>query len=376
MPTNATSNKTFTRGTLFMALLLLGSNAAQGDFRPRYEDPAVVERSELVVVARLDERTIEWIPRFDRQEGASWKYHATLVIEEVLKGECEEKEIPIVIHFGLRPIVGPKGRVEIHDTMSSVIDLTLVFEDAREDHLWFLRRRSGKYGHQPGTGNYGIVDPEDFQALKWKDYLLAYMADDPETAVRKWATENPDNAERAKRYLDHMEVRCILEIEDAGKRFDELLPFYLNRTTWNMKPEAREGIIACGTIAGEGLEEVFVDPESVHFREDIILMWRDIGYRKAVPILIDLLARHDRFWAEQDLKEGWWNDVGSEENPRRRAIYGEVFNSLWTLRAFKDPRAKEVLKMTRDRWQAVNFDNTQIVEACDAALRELSESSD
>ena len=28
--------------------------------------------------------------------------------------------------------------------------------------------------------------------------------------------------------------------------------------------------------------------------------------------------------------------------------------------------------MTRDRWKAIDFDNPQIVEECDAALRELS----
>ena len=140
-----------------------------------------------------------------------------------------------------------------------------------------------------------------------------------------------------------------------------------------MKCEAREGIISCGKVAAGRLREVFDDPERAAFRDDIILMWRDIGYREAVPLLIDLLKTHDDFWVQQDLQKGWWNnDVSSKQTRRRRNIYGEIYYGVCALRSFKDPRARDVLKMTRDRWAAIDFDNPQIVEECEAALRELS----
>jgi hypothetical protein len=102
-------------------------------------------------------------------------------------------------------------------------------------------------------------------------------------------------------------------------------------------------------------------------------MWRDMGYRESTPLLIDLLKQHDRFWAEQRLQKGWWNDFSNpEQTERRRDIYGEVYAGVYTLRSFRDPSAKEVLELTRKRWSAINFDNKQIVEECDAALRELA----
>ena len=89
-------------------------------------------------------------------------------------------------------------------------------------------------------------------------------------------------------------------------------------------------------------------------------------------MLIDLLQQHDRFWAEQRLQKGWWNDFSNpEQTERRRDIYGDVYAGVCALRAFRDPRAKEVLELTRKRWLAINFDNKQIVEECDAALREF-----
>ena len=52
----------------------------------------------------------------------------------------------------------------------------------------------------------------------------------------------------------------------------------------------------------------------------------------------------------------------------RRDIYGEVYSAVCALKNSKDSRAIETLLLTRKRWQAINFDNKQIVEACEAAL--------
>jgi len=376
---------------LVFVAMLASSERAQGWMRPWYEDAVVVERSELIVVGHLKEGTIEYV-RHKRKasEGASWEHHATLIVTEVLKGTCDEEEIPVIIHYGLTPVVGgfvkrenfmldsrmgrddyPKDIIEIIDTSDDSYKLSQI-SDARADNLWFLRRRSGPYGWEPGAGDYGIVDPEDLQSLEWKEYFLSYLADDPETAIRGFVKKNPERAGRAKSYLDHLEVQRILKIEDTGERYDRLLPYYLNRTNWNMRPEARDGIVACGEIAGERLREVFDDPGRAEFRQDVIYLWREMGYNETVPLLIDLLEKHDRFWAEQDLQEGWWNrDTESEETRRRRNTYGEVYAAVCALRLFQDPRSEEVLKMTRDRWKIMDFENPQILEECEAALEAL-----
>jgi hypothetical protein len=373
---------------LSLAIALLSPTLAHAWLRPSCEDATVVERSELIVVGHLKADSIKYVLHERKaDEGRSWEHHATLVISDVLKGSLDSRRIPIIVHYGLSPRVGgisvshsfdpdqglsskddPKAAIYILDTGNSAMSFSALVSDAGKDNLWFLRKRSGVYGRKPGSGKYGIVDPEDLQPLELKDYFLAYLSKDPELAVKRHMANNPAVAQRAQRYLDHLETHRILKIEDPTQRLEKLLPFYVKRT-----PEAREGIISCGMTAGKQLRKIFDDPERADLRDDIIRMWRDIGYKEAVPVLIDLLKKHDRFWAKQELQKGWWNkDVGSEQTRRRRDVYGEVYYGVSALRTFKDRRAKSVIEQTRNRWKAINFDNQQIVEECEAALQELA----
>jgi hypothetical protein len=254
------------RPFLLLAMLLAGSTAAHSFLRVMYEDVTVVERSELIVAGRLDRESIRQVLHEQRRpdEGQSWEYHATLVITEVLKGKAPGEEMPIVIHYGLTPArkvvqnslipdsppqeVGPIG---MYDTGNSVVSFSPLIEDVEAENLWFLRRRSGRYGEEPGTGSYGIVDPEDVQPLAWKDYFLAFLAADPEGAVAEYARKNPQSSYRAQQYLDLMEVQRIRKIEDPGERCDKLLPYFLSRPRWHMSwGEAKAGLISCGPLTG------------------------------------------------------------------------------------------------------------------------------
>jgi hypothetical protein len=367
---------------LLMSLLVLVqfTSVARAWKRATYEDATVVARSELIVVAHLKAGSVKHVPhKTPRGAGLSWEHHAILVITELLKGKCDKKEIPVVIHYGLTPNLvsevkgAPKDVIEILDT-SDGGGIGPVAKDAAKDNLWFLRKRSGNRGSEPGTGDFGIVDPEDVQPLHWKPYFLLYLSEDPGAAVRDYARRNPVLGQRGKNYLDHLEVQRILKTEDPLKRYDGLLPFFLARTSWNMASEARTGIVACGQPAGARLKELFFDPKQKNFRSDVIWMWRDIGYRESTPLLIDLLKQHDQFWAGQRMQKGWWNDYSNPEHQTdlRRSVYGEVFAAVSALKSFHDPAAKEVLELTKKRWSAINFDNTQIVEMCDGALRALN----
>jgi hypothetical protein len=367
--------------------------SAYGWMRPLYEDATVVDRSELIVIGHLKDGSLEYVPhKKNRDEGASWEHHARLVITEVLKGRSDEKEIPLTIHYGLTPVVGgyvkresfmldqrggrtdyPTIIIEILDTGNSSVGMPPLVKDGREDNIWFLRQRSGIYGREPGTGAFGIVDPEDLQPLGLKDYFLCYLSPDPEASLREMVRKVPSISKRAQRYLDHMAIQRTLRVPDTEERLEKLLPYFLNRTTWDMKNEARSGIIACGAIAAQRLEELFQNPKHASFREDIILMWRDMGFRDAAPILIEILKASDQFWAGQKLQTNWWNSsVGSAETERRRQMYGEMYYSVCALRTLRDQRAKPVLLLTRDRWRSIAFDNPQIVEECDAALKDLA----
>jgi hypothetical protein len=378
--------------TTLVALSL--ATTALAWLRVSYEDATIVERSELIVVGHLDVSSIEYVPHsVEPSGGRSWEHHAKLVITEVIKGTCEANEIPIIIHYGLTPLVGgyvkrdgfmidrrfgrtdcPTNKVEIIDTGNSVIGHEPIVEVAGQDNLWFLRRRGGVYGREPSAGNLGIVDPEDLQPLKLREYFLCYLSDHPEQAVREYVAGHPELAGRAQRYFDHLDLQRILKTPDPGARFDGLLPYYLKGQTWDNKAEARIGIVSCGRVAGEKLLSLFRDPSHKDRRQDIILLWRDVNYTSAAPLLISLLEESDRFWAQQHLTKGWWNDnTDPQLAQKRKAIYGEVYYAVAALRGFQDPRAREAIELTKRRWETIGFENPQIVEECDAALKALSE---
>jgi len=371
--------------------LTLPASPALGWLRPWYEDITIVQRSELIVLGRLKRGSVR-----SASPGAGFtQYHAQLAIATVLKGAIEDSQIPVIIYHGLSPMVGnrivgdvtridlgPLDRfnrtepIQIMDTGSSGKSLEPLVEDAGEDNLWFLRRRSGNYGREAGTGDFGIVDPQDLQPLSLQDYFLAYLSTDPEAEVKAQLALHPEIAFRAQRYLDHMEVQRILAVPDAETRIQRLLPFYIKRQAWAAGPpthylEARRAIIDSGEMSAPYLGQLFADRNLVELKEDIIEIWGEINFRGCAIKLVELLEEHDRFWAGQHLKPDWWNrDYQSALTQRRRRIYGEVYKSLIVLGKLGDERAINAINQTRARWdRGSNNLNREIVEQCDRALR-------
>ncbi len=362
-----------------LVVLFLSTDATNGFMRISMEDATVLEQSELVVVARLKEGSIH-IP--DNEDGC-WPFHATLVIANVLKGKCDQKEIPIAFAFGLTPVVGgsridrnpsQKGVVEIFDTGNSTVGWPSLVKDARQDNLWFLSELSlvDRKRRKSGKGTYAVAIPEQVRPLSWKDYIVAYMSDDPEKEIQRHANgKDAWIAQRAKRYLDHREVQRILTIEDPAERYEKLLPFFLRRTTWGVTREAADGIKGCGKVGGKRLEEVFLDPKHRDSREEIIIMWRWMEYREAVPVLIDQFQHYyDAYW--KGIRKGWEQNPGSDETQSRILVYREMRYAITTLVSLKDPAAKDAIAMTRDRWKAVDPEGQGLVRDCDEALRVLS----
>lgn len=273
--------------------------------RPHIQDGMLVESSELIVIGHLQKDSIVYVPH-DRTDAKSWEHHAALIVTKVLKGKTDKTEIPIIVHYGLDLKVdgkflaqgrgmtlpgNPKEAIEIWDTGNSTMVLAPTVKDAGRDHIWFLRRLS-EMGRKPGNGKLGIVNPEDIQAADLKSYFRAYLAENPEQAVRKYTEGNPELADRAGGYLDHLKVLRIIEIEDPDERLHQLMPIYLSGASWNHKSEARDGIIACGQIAGPALMDVYERSP----RNDILRLLGLIRYRGCVPLLIEVLEKNDQLW--------------------------------------------------------------------------------
>lgn len=379
------------RNLLVVISLALLAPEAHAWLRASYEDAVIVQRSELIVIGYIKKDSIKYIPHDHKpNEGASWEHHATLVITEVIKGQLEEKEISIIIHYGIDPLVGgvlpstgesyyygksnkiPADQIDLFDQGGN-LSMYPFFLHAEKDNLWFLRKRSGTYGREPGKGNYGIADPQDVQPLELKDYFKAYLEKDPEAAVKACVASKPALAPRVQRYFDHLEVQRILAIQNVEMRAKQLVPYFLKWQYWSDGGcEAEAGLVACGEVAGPLLLEPFNDPAFANRREDIMHLWGQIRYKDAIDLLIGLLRKHDQFWAEQNLQDGnWWNsNVDSDINKKRRNISGEVHYAVIALRQIGDARAKEAIEMTAKRWRAMKFSSSQIVEECDAALKQ------
>jgi len=356
--------------------------------RRAFEDATVVERSELVVVGRLKEGSIVYVPR-----GKGWEHHATLIVTEVLKGKQERNEIPIIIHYGLTPSVGgyairdnsmvnkqgrrkdyPKGVVKIMDTGNSAPGLEPLVKDAGKDSLWFLRRLSKKRVQQPGPRKLGIADPQDLRPIELKDYFLAYLSENPEPIIRKYAEGSSQRAQSAKRYLAHLEVQRILKIDDPQERLKRLLACYLGGQRWNWKWEARDALISCGDAAGDLLMKFFDDPRYEALRPDMIFVFRESGYKACAPRLVRLLEAHRVYWAERPLYKGRW-DHGRDALDRktRRRIHLEVYYSVSALRSLGESSATPLIQATKRQWQRDGFKSGQIAEECDRFLKRVSE---
>jgi hypothetical protein len=354
-----------------------------------YEDAVMVERSEAIVVGHLERGSV-----VDVQPGEGYsQYHGTLIITELLKGSLESHEIPVIIYHGLTPLTG--GHIEsdrmkldlrpiieglredailIVDTGSSAFSFSSLVPDAGDDNLWFLRRRSGIDGRAAGTGEFGIVDPQDLRPLALKDYYLAYLSADPEAVVKTQMALHPEVAHDAQRYLDHLEVDRILQLPDPTARIERLIPFYVKGQSWFPQKEsgihsARQGLVESGTLSGERLMKLFDETEPEWLRADLIRLFGEIRIHGCVDRVIELLKQHDKFWSEQVLQEGWWNlDYASTLTKTRRRIFGEVLSSVVALGQIGDPRAIRAIEFTKRRWEAINFEDRQIVAECNKTL--------
>jgi len=443
-----TRSKTLSLG---LGIVLLLPGFAHARPRTRHEDAIVVERSELIVIGHLKEGSIKYVPH-QRKRGFSYEHHATLVVTEVTKGTCDEKQIAVILHYGLDPRVGgtawgcgstPRerqgrkhsltGPIYILDTGSGAGGAGSLVKDAREDNLWLLRKRTDRWGKEHSNPRMlGIVDSDDLQPLSLKPYFLAYLAEDPERAVREQLEKSPAIGRRARQYLDHLEIQRILAVPDPRIRVARLLPFFVRDFRWGATDEAGDGLAACGDVARHELIKVFRETDRdllrrreasdgaaareetpgshlfglheeaerwIHefeaegarlraaeraewmqgirvslrdsLRRNIVALLGKMRCGAAVPFLVDLLKKHDEHWKQEMAKPDWKSDNAYKSGANLRA-YDETYAALWALLPIGDPRARGVIEQTQRRWKAINFRNPQILQACEYALEALA----
>jgi hypothetical protein len=369
---------------------MIGSaRPAHAWLRAFYEDDELVARSELIVVGGIKDGSLQFMPQWHKPgEAIWWEHRAMLTVHRVLKGKTDQQEIPIVIHYGLEPKVGdqrlhdgdkakpapPTGAIAIYDSGNSVISLRPLVPDARADNIWFLRRLGGYLGREKKLdADLGILDPEDLQPLAMEDYIRCYLSDDPEAAVRKHLAVQPAVAARAVHYLQRREVQRILQIADPAERVERLLPYFDNRAAWRAGEEAGRGIIATGSVAGPYLLGLYLSNADPNARQAIVHAWAAMRWSGCVDLLIEQLKDDDKLWSREKLEPGWWNqEPDSGRTERRRTLYSEVYTDVYALGQIGDPRAREAIDLTRHRWAAIPFENSQLVEECDHALQRFA----
>jgi hypothetical protein len=254
------------------------------------------------------------------------EHHATLAITSIIKGTSTNTEIPIIIHYGLEPLIGgytvddgfrmdfrrvrpdyPTNRVEILDIYTSISGGGSIVKDAAEDNLWFLRKgiRGHEflpYGQELESDDFGITDPEDLQQLSLAGYFKMYLNPHPENALRSYAVEHPELARRIQRWLDHVAVmtnwEAIKRIEDPTTKAARMADYLRTNTTPagadELSRPLREEMAKLGAVAVPELIKVI--QAGITNGKDLdlpVLILYDIGKsaQSAVPLLCELLVK-------------------------------------------------------------------------------------
>lgn len=167
-------------GIIVLAIATLFCITAPAWYRKSYSDQEIVIRSELIVVGRIDPKTLT---RIEHKDGGH-EYHVELLLSDLLKGMVDKPSMTISIHYGIDPKVGPvpgstncaPDVVRLFDTMNSLKNIFPISGDIRTNHIWLLHQE-----HLPGidTDWLGIYDPEDIQPVSRKDELLKYLNPHP-----------------------------------------------------------------------------------------------------------------------------------------------------------------------------------------------------
>jgi len=389
----------------FALVLAVSTHSASAWLRLFAPDDELVQQSDAIVVGHVEASfTPVEIPSGNLRSIVPSTFHfmeyrTTLVITKTLAGKIQVGPTPLIIHYGIKPVVlktnpsiqdtfnppaadqntGPAIPVGIYDSATSCIGGP-PSDDIRKDHIWFLRAKGQSVGGvEEDTSSPGIWSPQDVQPLDRKPCYVAIIAGDID-ALTPFTLGDSYPAKEAVITQDRMKVMRIAKISDPSARCDQLLPFYIKGAPYsNAGQLAFDQIIACGSLGAAKLIPLFQNPPNPNFELGTILSgWRKANFKESVPLIIDWLTKEDQRWSSRTRDDQIY---ASREGPKggepyhdpRSVSFRNMYSAIEVLDDFHATESKALIQRIRDRWAgaAPFLPNNDFLKTCDDALADL-----
>lgn len=378
-----------------IALGPLLSTKASAFIRAVMWDDALVDQSDLIVIAHLKENRFE-IGK-DSQGRASGRkvFFTTLVVGQILKGSAALGDLRVGLHDPNYPTVlgGPEAIVPEqateHPDPAAEIGVAAIMgtvwatttDDIRRDHIWFLRTEPPPQLRSSDiAGPPGLWFPEGVQPVKLGSYYQAIIKVDAK-AVAAFDDQKGEWWSRRVRFASKsVAARQALLESDLGARCDELVKIYRSES-----PFSPPGILAlkeimdCGTIGAVKLIPLFVKTDDHTLdRRSILQAWQQSGYTGAAPDILTWLRNEETWWetktkADMVFGANEGQKGGDAYNDPRAVSFRNIICSIDSLRDFHTDEARTVIERVRNHWKAAaSFaSNNELLRACDVALINL-----
>jgi hypothetical protein len=367
--------------------------------RPYASDDELASRSDSIVVGHLT-GTIEKVAFASEKmpNGQDFEldvYRARLAISAVITGSQPLGETPLIIHYGLRPValvshpsfadqlnppaVAPgdsTSPVGIFDSATTALGGP-PSDDIRKDHLWFLRRNArGPSGRPEPSDAPGIASPDDVQSLSEREYYEALVQGASE-GLQPFIDRAPWRLEQMKTAQARLKIMEICRNPDLSARADALLPIWEKGDFSGVSQLALDKIFACGPVGAAKLLPEFEQGGGVPARRFVLTGLTKMGYKPAIPILIDFLARQVEWWktrtfADREFAARDGQRGGAPYQDPRAVSFRDMYCVIEALESFNAKEALPVISASRNQWKSVKFDsNNDLLGVCDSALSHI-----
>jgi hypothetical protein len=369
---------------------------------PIYDDE-LVQRSDAIVIGHVEASFTAFGPLEKNavQMGLPadfryLQYRTLLIVTKILVGKIGLGPTPLIIHYGLRPVVlktqptladefnppaadsntRPQTPVGIFDSTSDVIGIP-PSDDIRKDHIWLLHTQGSSHGGiKEDTSAPGIWSPDDVQPIDRKAYYLAVISDDPE-ALTPYTLGDSWQAHQARMCQGRLEVQHFAKIADPELRADALVTFMASEEPFSSPAQlAMTKLEAMGPVGLQKLVPLFQNADHAYDRRAILQAWSRGRYQPAVPVLIDWLRSESQWWSQQSPKDMIWSfqegqKGGTDFDDPRAASNRNVYCAVEALGNQGGAEGKAIIEQTRAQWNDLGVrppPGNDIVSVCDDAL--------
>jgi hypothetical protein len=355
-------------GVLALVTYISSCSVIRADIPQFIGDGELVDRSELIVIGRLQGDSVR---KIQHPRGYS-EYHATLIIQDTLKGDFRDRQTPLMIQHGLQLTI-KEGNVELRSSSTSPEQAFPVAADARQDQIWFLRKLQSRDSQPDAPRMWGIYGSHEVQNVDLTEYFKILLAPAPESKVREYLKSRPQLAVRAVEYLESREVQRILKEPDPAIRFQKLLPYFLGAAHEATRSSARRALIEGGPESGPYLMAAFQRYQHDRQRPDIIHIWAWTGYTGCADLLVALLDENHRAYLDLHGRRERQGPESRIDPQDVRQLADEVRVAIYALAEIGDPRAEQLIAETSRRWREIPSAQEEILKACYSAMERIQQ---